>query len=67
MFTRPIFNAEPEHQGAILDQVTKLVDSNILIPIHQEALEWTEENLRKAHAQLESGRTIGKVTLSLKL
>jgi len=66
MFTAPLFNADPELQGEILDTVGKLIDTGVLKPlIKLNLMDLNEENLRKAHAQVESGSTIGKIALKL--
>lgn len=66
MFTRPMFGtADMIEQHRLLNDVAALVDSGelrttkgeVMAPIHAE-------NLRRAHAQLETGRTIGKVVLA---
>jgi len=63
MFTRSLFEtADMDAQGRLLDEVARLVDegrirttlTDVLSPINAE-------NLRKAHAVLESGRARGKI------
>ena len=65
MFTRSMFQTDDMiEQHHLLNELSGLIDAgkikttvtNVLSPINAE-------NLRKAHAQLESGRTIGKVVL----
>ena len=65
MFTRSMFQTDDMiEQHHLLNEVSGLIDAgkikttvtNVLSPINAE-------NLRKAHAQLESGTTIGKVVL----
>ena len=65
MFTRSMFQTDDMiEQHHLLNEVSGLIDAgkikttvtNVLSPINAE-------NLRRAHAQLESGTTIGKVVL----
>ncbi len=65
MATRPMFGtADMGEQQAILDSVAELVDSGRLVSTRTEVLEpICARTLREAHARLESGRTIGKLTL----
>lgn len=65
MFARARFRTPDMHvQGAILDRVATLVDAGELRTTLTETLFPIDAaNLRTAHAQLESGRTIGKVAL----
>ena len=67
MFTSSIFQTQDMiAQYHLLNAVTNLIDSkkikttltDLLSPINAE-------NLRKAHKKLESGRTIGKIVLSI--
>lgn len=66
MFARARFRTlDMPRQGEILDRVATLVDAGELRTTLTEILFPIDAtNLRAAHAQLESGRTIGKVTLS---
>ncbi len=66
MFTRSMFQtADRGRQGDILDQVAALVDERKINPTHGEIFSpICAENLRRAHQQLESGKTIGKITVS---
>lgn len=65
MFTRSIFGTpDMSEQGRILDEVSKAVDGGAIkttATMHFGAI--NAANLKKAHAQLESGTTIGKVVL----
>ena len=67
MFTSSLFQTQDIIvQYHLLNAVTNLIDSkkikttltDLLSPINAE-------NLRKAHKKLESGRTIGKIVLSI--
>jgi NADPH:quinone reductase len=65
MFTRSIFGTpDMEEQGKILNEVSIAVDDGrIRSTATQRVGVINAENLKKAHAQLESGSTIGKVVL----
>ena len=65
MFARSLFQThDMAEQGKILGQVADLVDAGKLRTTLQQNLgPLTPDNLRKAHALLESGSTIGKVVL----
>jgi len=66
MFARPRFRtADMAEQGRILARVAELVDAGALRGTQRETLSpINAENLREAHRRLESGATIGKLTLS---
>jgi NADPH2:quinone reductase len=66
MFARPRFGTrDVAEQGRILERVAALVDAGELRTTLTETLIPIDAtNLRTAHAQLESGKTIGKVALS---
>lgn len=65
MFTRSMYQtADMAHQGQLLDEVAALVDVSKLRTTLGETLSpINAANLRQAHAQIESGRTIGKLVL----
>lgn len=65
MFTRSIFGTpDIAEQHRILNEVAGLVDRGTIKTTRTEHFgKITAANLIKAHAQLESGRTIGKVVL----
>lgn len=66
MFARPRFRtADMGEQGRILARVAELIDAGALRGTQRETLSpINAENLREAHRRLESGATIGKLTLS---
>lgn len=66
MFSRPRFGTrDMAEQGRILERVAALIDAGELHTTLTETLIPIDAtNLRTAHAQLESGKTIGKVALS---
>ena len=65
MFTRSIYETpDMNEQGRILDEVSSAVDAGkIRSTATQNLGAINAENLKKAHEQLESGSTIGKVVL----
>jgi NADPH:quinone reductase len=66
MFTKSMYETEDiQSQHDLLDDVADLVDKGVIKMTLTETLgPLTPENLAKAHAQLESGKTIGKIVLS---
>jgi NADPH2:quinone reductase len=66
MFARPRFQtADMVEQARILDRVSKLIDAGELRGTHRETLGRIDAaNLREAHRRLESGTTVGKLTLA---
>ncbi|HET8840430.1 MAG TPA: zinc-binding alcohol dehydrogenase family protein [Ktedonobacteraceae bacterium] len=66
MFTRPMFQtADMIEQHNHLEALTQLVDAGKIQTTLAELLEpINAANLRKAHARLESGQTIGKIVLA---
>lgn len=65
MFTRPTFQTDDMiEQHRILNKVSELLDNGILVSTHQQTLEGlSANNFKKAHSQLESGSTIGKLVI----
>lgn len=65
MFTRPMFaTCDMIRQHEILDAVADLVDAGDLEPtMTQDFGRIDAGNLRRAHAALEAGRTMGKIVL----
>lgn len=65
MFTRPLFGTpDMIRQHHLLDEVADLVDAGLLrTTLQQNVGTINAANLRKAHALVESGRSIGKVVL----
>ena len=65
MFTRSMFQTEDiEQQRMLLNQVAELIDAGTLrttLGEHYGAI--NAENLKRAHADIESGKAIGKVVL----
>lgn len=64
MFTRPMFNAQPEVQGAVLDKVSSLLEGKTLSTTLVTQMPWTVAGLAEAHQLLETGRAIGKTVLA---
>ena len=65
MFTRALFETDDMiEQHHLLNRIAELVDSGaIKTTLNQVLSPINAENLRSAHAQLESGRTVGKLVL----
>jgi zinc-binding alcohol dehydrogenase family protein len=65
MFTRPMFEtADMIEQNRLLNEISALVDSGEIRTTVGEVLSpISAANLRKAHARIEGGRTIGKIVL----
>jgi NADPH2:quinone reductase len=65
MFTRSMFQMDDiEKQQELLNRVSALIDDGTLISTVTNNLgKISAETLKEAHAQLESGRTIGKIVL----
>jgi len=66
MFTRARFEtADMGEQGRLLSEVAGLVDAGLIKSTMKENLGLINAaNLRRAHAQIESGATIGKIVLA---
>ena len=66
MFTRSMFEtADMIAQHRLLNEVAAMIDSGLIVTTAaQELTPINAANLIKAHAQIESGTTIGKVVLS---
>lgn len=66
MFTRSMFGtADMLEQHMLLNDVAGLIDEGILkTTVGQEGGKIDADNIARAHAALESGRTIGKIVLS---
>ncbi|MER9254855.1 zinc-binding alcohol dehydrogenase family protein [Mesorhizobium sp. M0598] len=66
MFTRSMFGtADIAEQGALLNEVSRLVDAGTLKTTLAETFgNISAENLRRAHALIESGRAKGKIVLA---
>ncbi len=65
MFTRPMFGTpDMIKQHQILNRIAEMIDSHIIETTLNEVISpINAENLRKAHAKLEEGKTIGKIVL----
>ncbi|PDT21296.1 zinc-binding alcohol dehydrogenase family protein [Rhizobium hidalgonense] len=66
MFTRSMFGtADMAEQGALLNEVSRLVDTGTLNTTLTEVFGTiSAENLRRAHVLIESGRAKGKIVLA---
>ncbi len=65
MFTRPLFHtADVPEQGKLLNEVARLIDAGTLRTTFSRSFgRINAQNLRRAHALIESGRAMGKVVL----
>lgn len=66
MFTRSMFNTpDISEQATLLNEVSKLVDAGKIQSTLAESFgKINAANLKKAHAQLETGHSLGKIVLS---
>lgn len=66
LFTRSLFSTpDLAEQGRILTRVADLIDRGVLVGTATTTLSpINASNLRRAHAQLESGTTVGKLVVS---
>ncbi len=67
MFTRSLFQTDDIYeQGKLLNEVSNLVDQGVIQTTQKLSLgTLNAENLKKAHSILESGASLGKITLSV--
>ena len=65
MFTRSVFETpDMAGQGALLNEVSKLVDGGVLRTTLAENFgAINAQNIKRAHALIESGRAKGKIVL----
>lgn len=65
MFARSMFNAnDMDEQGRLLNRISDLIDSGYIVSTAGKKLGVINaENLKRAHEELESGKSIGKVVL----
>lgn len=65
MFTRPMFQTDDMvRQHEILNTISDLLDKGIIKSTLNTTINgFSSENLKKAHQQLESGKTIGKLVV----
>ena len=65
MFTRPLFDTpDMGEQGKLLDEVARLIDEGKLRTTVTDVLRpINADNLKKAHATIESGKARGKIVL----
>jgi zinc-binding alcohol dehydrogenase family protein len=61
MFARPLYGAEPERQGAVLQRIASLIDERVLSHAVRHVMDWAEAPM--AHRAIETGHTIGKIVL----
>jgi zinc-binding alcohol dehydrogenase family protein len=65
MFTRPILNAAPEVQGEVLQRVADLLDEGVLVTTRFGEVRNLWKDIVQAHKEIESGKVVGKIVLSL--
>lgn len=63
MFARTGFGVDMDKQGALLDRVSTLLDTAVLVPPPTRVIDWKEA--RQAHLQIESTHTVGKLSLTI--
>ena len=65
MYTRSTFQTDDmTEQHHILNKVATLLEEGVLVSTHNNTLSGlSAETFKKAHAQLESGTTIGKLVV----
>ena len=66
MFTRPMFHtSDLIKQSSILNEIARMVDTGLLVSTMSEDMGFIcAANLRRAHARLEQGHTLGKLVLT---
>ncbi|MGJ8628755.1 MAG: zinc-binding alcohol dehydrogenase family protein [Sulfitobacter sp.] len=66
MFTRSLYSTDKMPiQGDILQRISKMIDAEKIVHTQTEHMgRISAANIRKAHARIEIGRMIGKLTLS---
>ena len=66
VFTRIMHDSAPEIHGGILKKVAELAGQGDIQPIATTRLDGlTPENMQRAHAGVESGKTIGKIVIAV--
>ena len=64
MFSKSMFNFMPESQGAILNELSSLIEQGKIRSTTNITLKGlSAKNFRQAHELLESGKTVGKITV----
>jgi len=64
MFARINSDEEPEHQGEILARLAHLIDTRVIHHVQNHHFEWNQ--IKEAQALQDSGKAIGKITLTVK-
>lgn len=66
MFTRSMYETEDmDQQHKALEKIAELVDSGLIVPtISHNYAPISAANLRQAHADIETGHTLGKIVLN---
>jgi zinc-binding alcohol dehydrogenase family protein len=63
MYTRSLFGAAPERQGAILARVATLLDQQVLTSRETRVMNWA--HVREAHRQIQTTHTMGKLVMTV--
>jgi zinc-binding alcohol dehydrogenase family protein len=63
MFCRPRYDAQPEKQGAILNEVSRLLDEGILRSTITDTTSWRD--VQEAHRRIESSHSVGKMVMTV--
>jgi zinc-binding alcohol dehydrogenase family protein len=63
MFSRPRYEVEPQKQGEILNEVSRLLDEGTLRSTMTESMSWRD--IQDAHGRIETMHTIGKLVLTI--
>jgi len=64
MFARSAYNQEPEKQQELLNRFSEYIDKGILHHTQNHHFEW--HDLKEAQKFQDSGKAIGKITLTVK-
>lgn len=65
MFTRGLFNVEPEVQNKILTRVAHLIDSGTIKHCMKERFDFTLDGVKKALALQASSKAMGKIAITV--
>lgn len=66
MFTRPLFGAAPEEQKKSLDTLADYLDNGVIKHVLTQQFPFTREGLVEALNQQKSGKTMGKIGLTVR-
>jgi len=63
MFTRPMFDWEPEKQHEILNKTAELLESGVFVSRMSEKFPWSEATV--AMKRVEEGKALGKISITV--